>query len=108
MTRRSIPFIDNPRDGLQLILAPAGEAIFGSEEDDPDSPWDGKPQFRAYLPDYYLGKYPVRNREYARLLDEMRPGDAELNKWILLDSDCHVVRTGANYRVPNEWDKNRC
>jgi formylglycine-generating enzyme required for sulfatase activity len=90
---------ENPKDGYQLILVPAGEAIFGSREDEPDSKYDRKPQFRAYLPDYYLGKYPVRNVEYVRFLDEVRPGQADLDKWILLDSDCHVVKVGSGYRV---------
>ena len=97
-----IPFLDNPTDGYQLILVPAGEAIFGSREDDRGSDSDEKPQFRAYLPDYYLGKYPVRNAEYARFLDEVRPNDSKLSKWILLNSDCHVVKVGEGYRVRGE------
>ena len=90
---------NNPKDGYPMVLVPAGEAIFGSREDEPDSDWDRKPQFRAYLPDYYLGKYPVRNVEYARFLDEARPGPRDLNKWILLDSNCYVVKAGGAYGV---------
>ena len=102
--RGPIPFFDNPKDGYQMILVPAGEAIFGSREDEPDSDWDGKPQFRAHLPDYYLGKYPVRNKEYAHFLDVVRPKQAELEKWILLNPDCHVVKVGNGYRVRGEED----
>ena len=75
----------NPKDGYEMILVPAGEAIFGSRRDDADAADNEKPQFRAYLPAYYLGKYPVRNKEYARFLDEVRPGQADLEKWITLD-----------------------
>ena len=100
-----IPFLDNPTDGYQLILVPAGEAIFGSREDDRGSDSDEKPQFRAYLPDYYLGKYPVRNAEYARFLDEVRPGQSDLGKWIQLDSNCQVVKVGEGYRVRGAEDK---
>ncbi len=92
----------NPKDGYEMILVPAGEAIFGSREDEPDSDWDGKPQFRAHLPDYYLGKYPVRNKEYARFLDEVRPTQADLQKWIPNFRHCHVVRVGSGYRVQGE------
>jgi len=102
----------NARDGYEMILVPAGEAVFGSREDEPYSEWEGKPQLRAYLPDYYLGKYPVRNREYARFLDEVRPGQADMAKWIvldagaeLIDSYCHVVRLGERWRVRGEEDK---
>ena len=97
----------NPKDGYEMILVPAGEAIFGSREDEPDSDWDRKPQFRAYLPDYYLGKYPVRNVEYARFLDEVRPGWRDRDKWILLNSDCHVALAGGGYRVHDAEDKDR-
>jgi len=57
-----IPFIDNPKDSYPLILVPAGEAIFRSREDDPYAFDNEKPQFRLDLPEFYLGKYPVRNR----------------------------------------------
>jgi len=97
-----IPFLDNPTDGYQMILVPAGEAIFGSREDDRGVDSDEKPQFRAYLPDYYLGKYPVRNLEYARFLEGVRPNDSKLSKWILLNSNCHVVKVGEGYRVRGE------
>jgi len=98
------PFLTNPKDRYELILVPAGEAIFGSREDEPDSNYDGKPQFRAYLPDYYLGKYPVTNLQYARFLDEVRPKQSDLDRWILLDSDCHVVKVGSGYRVRGAED----
>ena len=32
----------------------------------------------------------------------MRPKDADLSKWILLDSNCHVVRTGGGFGVRGE------
>jgi formylglycine-generating enzyme required for sulfatase activity len=92
----------NPKDGYEMILVPAGEAIFGSRGDEPDSEYDGKPQFRAHLPDYYLGEYPVRNKEYARFLDEVRPRQSELEEWITLCSDCHVTRTRHGFRVRGE------
>jgi len=94
----------NPKDGYEMILVPAGQAIFGSPEDYPLSK-DARPQFRAYLPDYYLGKYPVRNVEYARFLDEARPKQFDLEEWILLDSYCHVAQVGSGYRVRGAEDK---
>jgi len=99
------PFIDNPTDGYPLILVPAGEAIFGSREDEPDSDYDRKPQFRVHLPDYYLGKYPVRNVEYARFLEEVGPGQSDLGKWIQLDPNCQVVEAGGGFRVRGAEDK---
>lgn len=54
------PFLDNPKDGYQLILVPAGKCLVGD------------PPVEIELPDYYLGKYPVRNREYAQFLRASR------------------------------------
>jgi sulfatase modifying factor 1 len=92
----------NPKDKYEMILVPAGEAIFGSREDEPDSDYEGTPQFRLYLPDYYLGRYPVCNWQYACFLDEVRPEQADLHEWIGLDSRCHVVRVGEGYRIRGE------
>jgi formylglycine-generating enzyme required for sulfatase activity len=92
-----IPFFNNPKDRYPLILVPAGKCLVGD------------PSFEIELPDYYLGKYPVRNVEYARFLDEVRPGQADLDKWILLDSNCHVVKVGSGYRVrgaeSKQWEE---
>jgi formylglycine-generating enzyme required for sulfatase activity len=102
---RPAPVFVNPKDGYEMILVPAGKAIFGSRQSDWE--WKDKPQFRACLPDYYLGKYPVRNVEYARFLDEVRPNQSDLEKWILLDSNCHVVKVASGYRVRGAESKQR-
>ena len=98
------PNFRNSTDGYQMILVPAGEAVFGSHEAEEGSEYDRRPQFRASLGSYYLGKYPVRNREYARFLDAVKPSETELTtrNWILLDDDCHVVRTRDGFRVRGE------
>jgi formylglycine-generating enzyme required for sulfatase activity len=83
-------FFMNPRDGYEMILVPAGKCLVG------------EPAFEIELPDYYLGKYPVRNKEYARFLDEVRPNKSDLDKWISLRPDCHVVGVRDGYRVRGE------
>jgi len=86
----------NPKDGYQMLLVPAGEAVFGGHGSGPQG---GTPRFRARLPDYYLGRYPVRNCEYARFLDEVRPARTDLDAWITLGPSCHIVSAGEGYRV---------
>jgi len=54
------PLFNNPKDGYQMILVPAGRCLVGD------------PPFEVALPDYYLGKYPVRNREYVQFVQETR------------------------------------
>jgi formylglycine-generating enzyme required for sulfatase activity len=63
-------YVLNPRDGsMRLLLIPAGEAIFGSLDDDPDAVDIEKPQFRASLPAYYLGQTEVTNAQYKLFVD---------------------------------------
>ena len=67
----------NPIDGYEMLLIPAGKAIFGLREDDPHAQSDEKPQFEAELPDYYLGIYCVTNAQYLRFVEATghRPPD---------------------------------
>lgn len=117
--------LKNPIDCYELTLVPAGEAVFGSQRGDEPPHFDGlamsmnlharsllrlttdpywrqRPRFLAELPEYYLGTYPVRNREYARFLNEVRPATRDLRRWIRLNAGCHVVRVGDAYRVRGE------
>lgn len=85
----------NPKDGQDMILIPAGPATFGSGDDDPAAREDEKPQFTADLPAYYLGIHCVTNAQYAAFLNASPRGRDEVDRWMLLDSDCHVTRDGS-------------
>jgi len=63
------PDFVNPMDGCELVLIPAGKAIFGWQEDERGSHCDSKPQFEAELPDYYLGLYCVTNAQYLQFVE---------------------------------------
>jgi sulfatase modifying factor 1 len=89
--------LTNPKDGYQMLLVPGGEAVFGGHGSGAQG--GGTARFRAHLPHYYLGKYPVRNCEYARFLDEVRPGRNDLEAWVTLGPSSRVVRVGEGYRV---------
>jgi formylglycine-generating enzyme required for sulfatase activity len=64
----------NPKDGYEMILIPAGEAIFGTGPDEPyfqGSLTDmEKPQFRANIPEFYIGIYSVTNEQYFKFVRE--------------------------------------
>ena len=98
----SAELFTNPKDGYQMTLIPAGKAIFGSADDDLKASDDEKPQFEAELPGFYLGLYCVTSRQYAGFLNAVEPADGDLEKWMLLDSDCHVVEGGEGYSVDDE------
>ncbi len=47
-----------------MVLIPAGEFIRGVDEDDPMGFIWGSPQSKVFLPDYYIDKHEVTNRDY--------------------------------------------
>ena len=57
-------FVDE-KTGIAFVRIPAGEFLMGDEE------WDwSKPIHKVRIThDFYLGKYPVTNEEYARFLE---------------------------------------
>jgi len=91
MTRGDVLYT-NPVDGYEMVLIPAGPAIFGSGDDDPDAWANENPQFTAELAAYYVGVYCATNAQYAKFLTDVKPSESDLSTWILLDTDCHVVK----------------
>lgn len=84
--------IVNPADGSVLRLIPAGEFIVGSTPEQIEAArhmdingheftlLDELPQFRAWLPDFYLGEYAVTNEQFAQFLNATRPAPEELQR----------------------------
>lgn len=53
-------------DKREMVLIPAGRFIMGSSKGDKDE----GPENTEYLPDYYIDKYEVSNREFKVFLDD--------------------------------------
>jgi sulfatase modifying factor 1 len=94
--------IVNPKDGSELLVVPAGEAILGGWPGNGER--GGIGQFRARMPDYYLCTYPVRNWQYAAFLDEARPDLMDLERWIRLGAGGGITQVGDAFRVRGEED----
>jgi formylglycine-generating enzyme required for sulfatase activity len=94
----------NPRDGSFMRLVPAGEFIMGSTPGQIETARkmdiygheftlsDELPQFRAFVPDFYLSEHAVTNAQFARFLSDARP--------LLPDELKHLAPMLEHIRVP--------
>jgi formylglycine-generating enzyme required for sulfatase activity len=111
----------------EMILIPAGEFLMGSDpQKDKDADDDEQPQHTLYLPDYYLGKTPVTNAQYAAFVQATGraapkhwkggrpPGDKGNHpvvyvSWHDAIAYCHWLSevAGKSYCLPSEaeWEK---
>ena len=69
-------------DDSEMVLVPAGSFLYGSREDDREAHNDEKPQRVIDLPAFYMDVFPVTNRQYCEFLNQKRPDNDTLAKWI--------------------------
>jgi len=79
--------VENEKDGSLLLLVPGGTFLAGVEK------------FEVELAPFYLAMHPVTNAQYARFLSAVKPTESDLEKWILLDSDCFLRYSGGAYEA---------
>jgi formylglycine-generating enzyme len=71
------------KDGSELALVSAGTFLYGSRTDDKIAGSDEKPQQSRFLPNFYIGAYPVTNEQYKKFVDATghRPPDKADYSW---------------------------
>ena len=110
----------------KMVHIPAGEFLRGSKERDRVASASEKPQCRIYLAEYWIGKYPVTNAQYAVFVEatgrrppEHWPGGCppeakknhpvvDVNWWDAVAYCRWLAKvTGKPYRLPTEaqWEK---
>ena len=108
---------------LDMVRIPGGRFWMGSPEDELERKDREGPQHKVEVPSFYLGKYPVTQRQWlaVSLLDdvdrELKPhpskfkGDdrpVEQVSWVEAVEFCQRLsrHTGRNYRLPSEaeWE----
>jgi formylglycine-generating enzyme required for sulfatase activity len=110
-----------------MLLIPAGSFLMGSQAG-PGIDASETPRHEVTLPAYYIGKYPITNREYAEFVSREKGRDAPETGWFgrtpLRDKWDHPVadvswqdavayclwlsqQTDRTYRLPTEaeWEK---
>lgn len=53
----------------EMVRIPAGEFLRGSQEQDKRASASEKPRSRVYLTEYWIGKYPMTNAQYAVFIE---------------------------------------
>jgi formylglycine-generating enzyme required for sulfatase activity len=117
--------------GMEFVLIPAGTFMMGAPDSDAEAYDEEKPAHRvSIIQPFYLGKYPVTNRQYAAFLKREWRQEVPDKKfgWIsreppvnqsdhpVVGISWHEVRTycdwlsretGQRYRLPTEaeWEK---
>ena len=66
--------------GYELVLIPGGAFMMGSPEDEPERMDSEGPRREVAVPSFYMGRYPVTNREYAVFL-KANPNMPEPKYW---------------------------
>ncbi|MGV8119894.1 MAG: formylglycine-generating enzyme family protein [Candidatus Xenobiia bacterium LiM19] len=61
------PTMTNPKDGADMILIPAGEFLMGSPAGTGRD--NERPQHKVYLDAFYICKYQVTNRQFAKFVN---------------------------------------
>jgi formylglycine-generating enzyme required for sulfatase activity len=112
---------------LELVRVPAGEFLMGSDPAKDKSALDNEqPQHRVYLSEFYIGKYPVTNAQYAAFVKATKhevpkhwkngriPSDKENHPVVYVSWRDAVAfcgwlaqQTGQGFRLPTEaeWEK---
>jgi formylglycine-generating enzyme required for sulfatase activity len=118
--------ISTPID-LELVRIPAGEFLMGSDPaKDKNAHINEQPQHTIDLPEFYIGKYPVTNAQYAafvkstdhRVPDHWKGGEIPSGKedhpvvyasWYDVIAFCKWLseETDKNFSLPSEaeWEK---
>ena len=65
---------------MEMVFIPAGSFVYGASTEDSMAFSDERPMLNIELPEYWIGRYPVTNRQYARFV------------------------TATGHRAPNHWE----
>jgi formylglycine-generating enzyme required for sulfatase activity len=110
--------ITNPVDGSVMRLIPAGGFIMGSTPEQIEAArlmdigghefllLDELPQFRAFLPDFYLSECAVTYEQFAKFLNAMCPPPEQLKLWVpALEQISIPMNQNEIYRVACGFEK---
>ena len=107
----------NPTDGSTMRLIPGGEFTMGSTEQDienarnmdqdgPSFALHETPQFKLFVPSFYISLFTVTNEQFARFLSATQPSPALFDLWVY--STARILKPDGNsrdYRVDAGFER---
>ncbi|MDY6806624.1 MAG: formylglycine-generating enzyme family protein [Cyanobacteriota bacterium] len=107
-------FVEDLGDGveLEMVSIPGGSFLMGSPEGEGCD--EERPQHRVNVPSFFMGKYPVTQKQYEAVMGENPAYFKGANRpvewvgWEYATDFCWLLsqKTGKNYRLPSEaqWE----
>jgi formylglycine-generating enzyme required for sulfatase activity len=90
----------NPKDGMTLMLIPAGEFEMGSD----DGYRDEEPIHTVYLDSFWMYQTEVTNTMYAAFLNEMGNQTEDGVTWLQADSSyAHIFQSGSKWIADSDY-----
>jgi formylglycine-generating enzyme len=90
------------KTGIEFIRIPAGPFLYGSADSDEIASDDEKPQRTIDLPEYWIGRYPVTNAQFARFIQAVgykTTAESKGDGWGWTGSEWDQIK-GADWRHP--------
>jgi formylglycine-generating enzyme required for sulfatase activity len=105
---------------LQMLLIPQGSFVMGSPDDEPERGEREGPQHEVAVPAFFMGRYPVTQAQYERLMGTNPATAYDSNRFVAPNKpiigvswedavafcDRLAELTGRQYRLPSEaeWE----
>ncbi len=90
------------KTGIELIRIPAGPFLYGSSDADTVARDNEKPQRTVDLPEYWIGRYPVTNAQFAKFIQStghITKAEREGSGRVFTSRQWEIIN-GADWRHP--------
>jgi formylglycine-generating enzyme required for sulfatase activity len=93
------------KDSSVMVHVPAGDFFMGSSDSDASADGDEKPMHSVNLDDFWIDKYEVTNKQFARFLNEEGNQEEDSVSWMNVeDEGSNIVYEGGQYRPRSGYE----
>jgi serine/threonine-protein kinase len=93
------------KDNSVMVHVPADDFFMGSSDSDANADGDEKPIHSVYLDDFWIDKFEVTNKQFARFLNEEGNQEEDGVSWMNVeDEGSNIVYEGGQYRPRSGYE----